>query len=121
MIKQGISMTQSPRADDMHSYQRLQSQLRQLPWILNGSIMKIAPRSDSPYANTTYTWTRKLKGKTVTVALSQEQYAAFRRAIDANRQIETTLQKMRRISEKELLKSLPGVKRKPRSANTQKG
>ena len=95
-------------------YQRLQSQLEQLPWILNGSVMKIAPRSDSPHAKTTYTWTRKIKAKTVTVALSKEQYVAFRKAIEANRKLDKVLKEMRQISEQTLLSSLPGVKRIPR-------
>jgi len=98
-------------------YQHLQAQLQELPWILNGSVMKIKPRSDSPTAKTTYTWTRKVKAKTVTVALSYPQYLAFREAIAANRKLERTIKQMRELSQKTLLNTLPGVKRKPRSAN----
>ena len=94
-------------------YERLQARLQSLPWILNGSVMKIAPRS--PNANTTYTWTRKIKAKTVTVALSKQQYMAFRKAIEANRKVEKALKEMRQLSERTLLASLPGVQRKPRS------
>jgi hypothetical protein len=95
---------------------QLQAQIQDLPWILNGSVMKIAPRSKSPAAKTTYTWTRKVKGKTVTVALSYPQYLAFREAIAANRKLEHTLTQMRKLSQNTLLNTLPGVKRKPRSA-----
>jgi hypothetical protein len=113
-------MGKSLKPSHKDRYQQLQSLLRRLPWILNGSVMKIAPRSCSPNANTTYTWTRKVKGKTVTVALSKQQYAAFRHAIKANRQLERTLKQMRQISETVLLDSLPGVRRKPRLPNTKK-
>jgi len=94
-------------------YERLQARLQSLPWIVNGSVMKIAPRS--PHANTTYAWTRKIKAKTVTVALSKQQYLAFRKAIEANRKLEKDLKEMRELSERTLLTSLPGVRRKPRS------
>ena len=82
--------------------------------------MKIAPRSYSPNAHTTYTWTRKINAKTVTLALSKEQYRAFREAIEANRRVEKTLTQMRKLSEKVLLETLPGVKRKPRSSPAEK-
>jgi hypothetical protein len=98
----------------------LQSQLHELPWLLNGSVMKIAPRSDSPNAHTTYTWTRKINAKTVTVALSKEQYRAFRQAFEANRKLEKTLKEMRKLSEKVLLETLADVKRKPRSSTEEK-
>lgn len=97
-------------------YERLQARLESLPWIVNGSVMKIAPRS--PNANTTYTWTRKIKAKTVTVALSKQQYVAFGKAIEANRKVEKALKEMRELSERTLLASLPGVQRKPRSKAT---
>ena len=100
----------------VQKYEKLQHQLQGLSWILNGSVMKIAPRSES--GNTTYTWTRKIRAKTVTVALSREQYDAFRKAIEANRRLEKTLKKMRALSEKALLGTLPGVQKKPRKKET---
>ena len=99
-------------------YERLQVRLEGLPWILNGSVMQIAPRTESPNAKTTYTWTRKIKAKTVTVSLSKQQYLAFRKAIEAHRKVERTLQEMREISERTLLASLPGVKRRTGSKSS---
>ena len=61
-----------------------------------------------------YQWTRKVKGKTVTVALSKEQYEAFERAIKANREIEELLDGIRALSRKLLLEIIPGVARRPR-------
>jgi hypothetical protein len=95
-------------------YQRLRARLQGVSWILNGSVMANEPCSDSPRAKTTYTWTRKIQGKTVTVALSKSQYDAFRKAIETNRKLEQTLREMRELSAKTLLNALPGVQRKPR-------
>ena len=89
------------------TYSKLQGELEEVPWIVNGSAIKVAPRTAG--GNTTYIWTRKVKGKTVTVALSREQYEAFSKAIEANRKLEKTIAKMRSLSEKTLLDSLPGV------------
>jgi hypothetical protein len=111
-------MTETTERDH---YEKLQSQLQEVPWILNGSVMKIAPRTDSPHANTTYTWTRKIKAKTVTVALSKQQYEAFHEAIAANRRAEKALAQMRRHSERVLMNSLPGVKKKPRPKRGETG
>ena len=56
-------------------------------------------------------WTRKVGGKTVTVALSPQQFRTFRRAINANRRLERTLKSMRELSQIALTKSLPGSKK----------
>jgi hypothetical protein len=119
-IPQGKMMKKTPDSNRAKKYKEFQERLHELPWLVNGSVMKIAPRSDSPTARTTYTWTRKIKAKTVTVALSKEQYLAFRKAIEANRRVEKTLTQMRKLSERVLLESLPGVKKKPRKPPAQK-
>jgi len=102
----------STKRSHEQAYRKLQDQLRGLPWILNGSVMETTPRS--PTASTTYIWTRKIRAKTTTLALSREQYDAFKKAIEANRRVENTLKQMRALSEKVLLDSLPGVQKKPR-------
>jgi hypothetical protein len=92
-------------------YNALQSKLADLPWILQGTVVERPPPSDSTTARPTYMWTRKVRGKTVTVSLSRRQFQAFRQAIKANRQIEETLKAMRVLSQTALLNSLPGAKR----------
>lgn len=114
-------MSKTHKSNNLIAYEKLRMTLHDQPWLLQGSVMKIAPRSTSPNANTTYTWTRKVQGKTVNVALSKEQYHAFKKAIEANRRLEKTLKKMRQLSEQELLNSLPGVQRKPRSKSKKTG
>jgi hypothetical protein len=76
----------------------------------------------SPAGNTTYTWTRKVRAKTVTVALSRGQSAAFRQAIEANRRIKEALSRLREVSQTALLAAAPGVTRRrldvPQDAQT---
>jgi hypothetical protein len=96
-------------------YDSLQRSLAKQPWILQGSVNERPPPPESTAARTTYTWTRKVRGKTVTVALSPQQARAFQRAIEANRRLEETLAAMRQISHTALTRSLPGVKKIARS------
>ena len=99
-------------------YKKVGAGLENVPWIINGSVIKQASRSPSARGRSTYKWTRKVKGKTVTVSLSKEQYNAFRQAIAANKKVEDTLKKMRTISAQNILKHTPGVKKRtPRKTN----
>ena len=92
-------------------FESLRDSLAKSPWILQGSVNERPPPPESTSARATYTWTRKVRGKTVTVALSRQQARAFQRAIAANRRLEETLAVMRQISQKALTESLPGVKK----------
>lgn len=111
-------MVKKKLLSDRRTYRQLQSDLHDLPWIINGSVVTVAPKTES--ANTTYVWTRKVKAKTVTKALTREQYEAFQQAIEANRHVEDTLKRMRQVSEMTLLNSLPGVTKKPRAVTADK-
>lgn len=98
---------------DIHdAYRALDCAVRRHPWLVQGSVNVVAPKS--PGANTTYTWTRKVRARTVTVALSLEQSAVFRHAIEANRQIEEALNRLRAVSQTALLAEVPGVVTKRR-------
>ena len=109
-----VSANKEGRQD--RRYAALQKQLMNVQLIVKGTVVKVAPRSS--HARTTYMWTRKVGGKTVTVALSRRQFLAFRRAISANRRVEDTLAKMREISERKLLETIPGVKKRTRRQST---
>ena len=91
-------------------YDLLQKDLIELPWILQGTVVETPPKSAA--ARATYTWTRKVSAKTVTVSLSPEQAAAFRSAIAANRRVEKALKEMRMLSQNALLNSLPRAKKR---------
>ena len=102
------------------AYRALDRAVRRHPWLVQGSANVVAPKS--PGGNTTYTWTRKLRAKTVTVALSREQSAAFRQAIEANRRIEEALSRLREVSQTALLADVLGVTKRrsdvPQNAET---
>jgi hypothetical protein len=88
-------------------YQKCQAQLAALDWISEGSVSP----NNSP---ATWRWTRKVKAKTVTVALSAVQAEAFAKAIAAHRHMERLIKEMRALSQQVLLHSLPGPTRRPR-------
>ena len=48
-----------------------------------------------------------MKNKTITKALSKEQYEVLKEAIEANREVENILRQMRTIAQEAILKSLP--------------
>src|SRR6202045_3545356 len=77
-------------------FERCKTQILALDWVTQGSL------SQSPQGN--WRWTRKVKAKTVTVALSDQQAELFRRAIDD----------MRAISQQVLLNSVEGPARRKR-------
>jgi hypothetical protein len=95
------------RRDLQAAYRALGRTLRRRPWLVQGSVNMVAPKS--PSASVTYTWTRKVRAKTATVALSRQQSVAFRKAVEANRQIEAALNQLRHVSQAALLAEVPGV------------
>jgi hypothetical protein len=86
------------------------NQILALDWVTQGSL------SQSPQGN--WRWTRKVKAKTVTVALSDQQAELFRRAVDDHRKLEELIDQMRAISQQVLLHSVEGpVRRKRRKSS----
>ncbi len=67
-------------ADPAKAYDELAKRLRSLPLLAQGNVFAIEPSPDSPRARTRYMWTRKVKAKTVTKALSHEQYEVLKAA-----------------------------------------
>lgn len=94
-------------------YLRLAKQLEKLPLLAQGSVFQIDPPEDAPRASTRYMWTRKVKAKTVTRALNKEQYDQLKAAIEANRQVEAALKRMREISQELIVPPLSKTTRKP--------
>jgi hypothetical protein len=88
-------------------FERCKDQLLQLSWITQGSVFKTQQG--------TWCWTRKVKAKTVTVALSAQQAELFKQALAQHRKLEQLLTKMRHISQTFLLQSVPGPLRRRRS------
>ena len=75
-------------------YRALKAALATTGWICEGYVQDRGPGAGGPC----YQWTRKVKAKTVSVALSKEQYEWLKTAIAQWRQVQTTLKEMQRLS-----------------------
>jgi len=84
-------------------YQRLRQRLGQVGWISEGYVQDRGPGAGGPC----YQWTRKVRGKTVSVALSREQYEWLAAAIDNWRHLQQTLKQMQRLSRQVLFQTVP--------------
>src|SRR5437867_12139002 len=89
-------------------FRQLARQLASLGWISEGYAQNRGPGAGGPC----FQWTRKVKGKTVSVALSQEQFQALDRAIQNWRWAQSLLKEMLRLSREEIFTQLPGTKRR---------
>jgi len=106
-----MKVKQSHSAQELEtSYARLREQLSKTGWISQGYVQDRGPGAGGPC----YQWTRKVKGKTVSVALSQEQYQWLKEAIGNWRQLQETLKEMQRLSRQVLFETLPHPKRRKR-------
>ncbi len=88
-------------------YRELKKQLHGLALLAQGNVFAFEPSAAAPRARTHYTWTRKVKNKTVTKALSEAQYEVLKQAIEANQEVERVLGRLRELSQDAILKSLP--------------
>jgi hypothetical protein len=79
-------------------------------WISEGSAQDRGPGAGGPC----YQWTRKVRGKTVSVALSREQYQSLAAAIANWRTVQATLKAMQRLSRTVLFTTVPGAPRRKR-------
>lgn len=104
---QNSPLTSAKIARLTQQFEHCKAQLLQLSWITQGSIFQTQQG--------TWCWTRKVKAKTVTVALSADQAQLFKHAVAQHRKLEVLLAKMRHISQTFLLQSVPGPPRRKRS------
>lgn len=105
-----MSSPKDPSQAWKREYARLRQQLARTGWISAGYAQDRGPGAGGPC----YQWTRKVRGKTVSVALSREQYEAMRAAIAQWRQLQAILQQMQQLSRRVLFESLPGPPRRKR-------
>lgn len=91
-------------------YARLREPFNDLGWISEGYVQNRGPGAGGPC----YQWTRKVRGKTVSVALSREQYEWLRTAIANWRQVQQTLKEMQRLSREVLFATVPHPPRRKR-------
>jgi len=104
-----VKKSQTPETLE-NTYARLREQLAKTGWISQGYVQDRGPGAGGPC----YQWTRKVKGKTVSVALSQEQYQWLKEAIENWKKLQETLKEMQLLSRQVLFETLPNPKRRKR-------
>lgn len=91
-------------------YETLRGQLAQGGWISEGYAQNRGRGAGGPC----YQWTRKVRNKTVSVALSKEQYEWLKQAIENWREVQRTLKEMQRLSRQVLFETVPHPPRRKR-------
>jgi cyclopropane fatty-acyl-phospholipid synthase-like methyltransferase len=91
-------------------YAQLHARLAKVGWISQGHAQDRGPGAGGPC----YQWTRKVKAKTVSVALSKEQYEALVTAIVNWREVKNILQQMQMLSRQVIFETLPNPPRRKR-------
>ena len=92
-------------------YERLRHRLGQTGWIALGSLIERGlPGQGGPR----YQWSRRVGRKTVTVALSQEQFEWMKSAVSNQRQVWAILMEMQQLTAEFMLKNLPNPTRRKR-------
>lgn len=89
-------------------YDRLRAGLLKVGWISQGYVQDRGPGAGGPC----YQWTRKVRGKTVSVALSKEQYEALKEAIENWREIQAVLDRMQKLTRQRIFGTLPDTRRR---------
>ena len=92
-------------------YRRLRARLDQIGWVALGSVLE---RKLPGVGGPRYQWSRRVEGKTITVALSQEQFAWLKEAIANQREAESLLSQMHQMTLAYMWKNLPSTSRRKR-------
>ena len=92
-------------------YERLRARLGQTGWIALGTLIERGlPGQGGPR----YQWSRRAGGKTVTVALSIEQFEWMKKAIANQRKVWDDLLRMQQLTAEYMLANLPNPPRRKR-------
>jgi hypothetical protein len=92
-------------------YERLRRSLGHLGYISQGSVQD---RTARPDGGAGYQWTRKVAAKTVTVSLTQEQFAQMKQAVANYRELRLLLNQMEKLSRSIIFQSAPHPNRRKR-------
>lgn len=105
-------MKRLPRTPD--AYRALRAQLGKVGWVAVGSVLE---RGKPGQGGPRYQWSRRVGAKTVTVALSLEQFAWLQEAIQNQREVWDLLTQMQQMSLDYMWKNLPSTKRRKQLSN----
>ena len=92
-------------------YRDLRRRLARLGYISQGSVLD---RTTLSPPRSGYQWTRKVGQKTITVALSRDQYEALKQAVNNTRALRKTVAEMERVSRQILFDTLADTRRRKR-------
>ena len=92
-------------------YDRLRKGLAAIGYISQGSVLN---RSSLRPPRSGYQWTRKVAGKTITVALSKQQFEALSLAVQNERKLWKMIRKMENLSRRILFENQPHTCRRKR-------
>jgi hypothetical protein len=106
-------------ADDPPAeYQRLRQRLARMGWIALGSLVE---RNQPGQGGPRYQWSRRVGKKTVTVALSAEQFDWLKGAIANQRKVWDILMQLQQLTAQYVLNNLPNPPRRKRLSKKRLG
>ena len=97
-----------------YAYRRWQGQLARIGWVALGTVLE---RNRPGQGGPRYQWSRRVEGKTITVALSAEQFAWLKAAIANQRKAWNILEKMQRHTLRHMWQNLPETTRRKKLNN----
>ena len=89
-------------------YRRLARRLAKTGWISHGYVQDRGPGAGGPC----FQWSRKEAGKTVSLALSKEQYLWMKKAIANWQELQKTLLRMEQLSRSVMFQTVPDTRRR---------
>jgi hypothetical protein len=101
-----------------HPYQRLRHKLSRIGWIALGSLVE---RDKPGQGGPRYQWSRRVGPKTVTVALSAQQFNWLKQAIGNQREVWDTLAQLQQLTVQHVLENIPGPPRRKRLSKKRLG
>jgi len=99
-----VKAHQAKLASAQRRYEQLRRRLAQLGYISQGSVQDRTARKGGGAG---YQWTRKVARKTVTVALTAEEYALLKQAVENYRRLRRNLKEMETLSRKIIFEKAP--------------
>jgi hypothetical protein len=106
-------------ADDLPApYQHLRQRLARIGWIALGSLVE---RNQPGQGGPRYQWSRRVGKKTVTVALSAEQFDWLKGAIANQREVWDILMQLQQLTAQHVLTNLPNPPRRKRLSKKRLG
>ena len=105
------SRPSSPPPELPAPYRRLRQRLAQIGWVALGSVLE---RNQPGQGGPRYQWSRRVGKKTVTVALSAQQFTWLKTAIANQREVWDILLEMQHQTVAYMWKNLPHTSRRKR-------